>query len=174
MPGGRNGLPAAGPVPVPGAGPGACCGGSRMPPWVVVTTGAVLSAANCSVLVRLRSCCVCCAASCSASASENGGSSVDGESDGVITSASATARASTSARDSARSGRVCANGAVVAPTKLPATLPVPTVTLPLACELVITPPTELTATSPPAMLVSPVCTLPRAVDDRMVPGIVAH
>jgi hypothetical protein len=59
------------PVPVPGADPGVCCGGSRMPPWVVFTTGAVLSAANCSVLVRLRICCVCCAASCSASPGEN-------------------------------------------------------------------------------------------------------
>ena len=58
-----------------------------------------------------------------------------------------------------------------APTKLPATLPVPTVTLPLACELVIAPPTEFEATSPPAMLPSPVCTLPRAVDERIVPEL---
>src|SRR5262245_59097182 len=45
-----------------------------MPSWVMVTTGAVLSAANWRVLVRLIICCVCCAASCSASAGENGGS----------------------------------------------------------------------------------------------------
>src|SRR5262245_54545060 len=45
-----------------------------MPPWVVVTTGAVLSAANWRVLMRLRICCDCCAASNSRSSGENGGS----------------------------------------------------------------------------------------------------
>ena len=58
-----------------------------------------------------------------------------------------------------------------APTKLPATLPVPTVTLPLACELVIAPPTKFEATSPPAMLPSPVCTSPVATDERIVPEL---
>src|SRR5262245_10426437 len=71
---GRNGMPAPGAVPVPGVRAGACWGGRRMPPWVMGTTGAVLSAASWRVLVRLIICCVCCAASCSASAVENGGS----------------------------------------------------------------------------------------------------
>jgi hypothetical protein len=51
-----------------------------MPPWVVFTTGAVLSATSWIVLVRLRICCACCAASCCASAGENESSAcgVDG------------------------------------------------------------------------------------------------
>ena len=59
----------------------------------------------------------------------------------------------------------------LAPTKPPAALVPATVTLPLACELVMMPPTELDATSPPAMLASPACTLPRATDDRIVPEL---
>ena len=57
------------------------------------------------------------------------------------------------------------------PTKPPATLAAPTVTLPLACEPVMAPLTELEATSPPAMLASPACTLPTATDDRIVPAL---
>src|SRR6516162_319629 len=59
----------------------------------------------------------------------------------------------------------------LAPTKPPAALVPATVTLPLACEPVMTPPTELDATSPPAMLASPVCTLPVATDERIVPEL---
>ena len=60
MPGGRNGCPPR--VRFQSRRiPGACCGGSRMPPCVVFTTGAVLSAASWIVLVRLRITCACCA-----------------------------------------------------------------------------------------------------------------
>src|SRR5262249_59306187 len=57
------------------------------------------------------------------------------------------------------------------PTKPPATLVPATVTLPLACEPVMTPPTALDATSPPAVLPSPACTLPTATDERIVPEL---
>ena len=140
---------------VPGAVPGVCCGGTRMPPCVVLTTGAVLSAGEWSVLVRLRNCCACWAASCSRSSGENGSSSVDGESDGgldgmppivllpvpvpVPVQASATA----SARDRARSGKVCADGAVVRSDQAPRDAPRPDGDVAAACELVISPPTEL-------------------------------
>src|SRR4249919_2889075 len=80
MPGGRNGLPAAGPVPVPGAVPGACRG-SPMPPWVVLTTGAVLSAASWSVLVRLRITCACCADNEARSSGDNSSSEASSLSD---------------------------------------------------------------------------------------------
>src|SRR5215475_11142730 len=59
----------------------------------------------------------------------------------------------------------------LAPTKPPATLAAPTVTLPLACELVMVPLTEFEATSPPAMLPSPACTLPVATDKRIAPEL---
>src|SRR6516162_5971407 len=59
----------------------------------------------------------------------------------------------------------------LAPTKPPPTLVPATVTLPLACEPVMAPPTELDAASPPAMLASPACTLPRATDERIVPEL---
>ena len=77
-----------------------------------------------------------------------------------------------------------------APTKPPATLAAPTVTLPLACESMMkavlkyacpSPKqpvqlkllSELDATSPPAMLPSPACTLPMAAGRHDRAGIVA-
>src|SRR6266540_2592680 len=57
------------------------------------------------------------------------------------------------------------------PTNPPATLAAPTVTLPLACEPVMAPLTELEATSPPAMLASPACTSPVATDERIAPEL---
>src|SRR5262245_20763071 len=57
------------------------------------------------------------------------------------------------------------------PTNPPAKLAAATVTLPLACESVMAPLTELEATSPPAMLASPACTLPRATDEKIVPEL---
>src|SRR5262249_13881195 len=57
------------------------------------------------------------------------------------------------------------------PTRPPATLAARTVTLPLACELVMVPLTEFEAPSPPAMLPSPACTLPVATDKRIAPEL---
>src|SRR2546426_198767 len=55
--------------------------------------------------------------------------------------------------------------------KRPARLSARRVPLLLACEPVMAPLTELKATSPPAMLPSPVCTLPVAADERIVPAL---
>src|SRR5262249_22460295 len=57
------------------------------------------------------------------------------------------------------------------PANPPAKLAAATVTLPLACEPVMAPLTELDATNPPAMLASPACTLPVAPDKRIVPEL---
>ena len=54
---------------------GGCCGGSRTPPWRLLTTGAVLSAASWTVLVRsehLRLLRLCCADSEGRNSGENG------------------------------------------------------------------------------------------------------
>src|SRR5919197_1315021 len=57
------------------------------------------------------------------------------------------------------------------PTNPPAKLNAATVMLPLACDSVMLPLTELEATSPPATLPSPVCTSPVATDERIVPEL---
>src|SRR5262245_3391522 len=158
-----------------------------MPPSVVVTTGAVLSAPSCNVLVRLRICCACCAASCSASAGANEGSvggvdcvglppTIDGnvgELGGGVTGSEGGV------------GPVGVEGGVgpvgmvgppimipkFAPTKSPAVLLAPVlVTTPEAIEFVIVP--VLTPTKPPTVLLAPVLvTAPAAVEFVMVPAL---
>ena len=84
-PGGKN-WSAAGPVP--GAGPGACCGGNRMPPCVVSTTGGGLSAASWTVLVRLRITCACCADNEARSSGDNSSSEARSSGDNSSSEAS--------------------------------------------------------------------------------------
>ena len=200
MPGGRNGLPAAGPVPVPGAVPGACCGGSRMPPCVVFTTGAVLSAASWIVLVRLRITCACCANNEARSSGDNssseasslsddggdggkGGNSADGSRPVFTNTQVGSVQPATIEGNAGRFddefGLLSAmNGSTV--------LPAPPLAVPLAEELVMVPTGKLEPgidpgwkltnwalepAKPPTALSAPLAALPDALEPSMLPKL---
>src|SRR5262245_61512195 len=153
----------------------------------MVTTGAVLSAANWRVLVRLTICCVCCAASNSRSSGETGGSgsSIRDEGDGswpVLTNTQVGSPQT--AMIDGNAGGLDAEVGLLSAMNGSTVLPGPPLAVPLADELVMVPTGKLEpgtesagkltnwalapAKPPTALWVAPVA-LPEAVEESMMP-----
>src|SRR5262245_13930583 len=155
----------------------------------MVTTGAVLSAANWRVLVRLTICCVCCAASNSRSSGENGGSgsSIRDEGDGswpVLTNTQVGSPQP--AMIDGNAGGLDAEVGLLRAMNGPTVLPAPPLAVPMAEELVMVPTGKLEPgidpgwkltnwaldpAKPPTALSAPLVALPDALEPSMLPKL---